>query len=155
MDVEVTRTSTAPPDEVWAIMTDLERTAEVLSSVTGIERLDDGDGVRVGTRWRETRELFGREASEELEVTAIDEDARRYVVEADRRGTHYRSQRSVSPDGEGSLLRMTFGAEASGLTGRLMARTVGRALETGTREALQQDLDDIAQAAEAAATEDA
>lgn len=145
----MTRETTATPDTVWAVVTDLERSVDVLSGVRAIERLDDGDGFGVGTRWRETRVMFGREASEVLEVTHVDEASRRYVVEAHAGGTHYSSTLEVAPTPAGSRVRMTFGAAQEGLVGRVLARTVGRAFESATRKALAQDLDEIAAAAEA------
>lgn len=148
MHVELQRETTADPATVWAVVTDLEGSVETLSGVTAVERVAGPEGFAVGTRWRETRVLFGKEASEEMEVTAI-ESGRSYTVEADNHGTHYVSRMIVEPSGEGSLLRMTFGAEQAGRFNRLLARTVGKAFEGATRKALQQDLDDIAAAAEA------
>ena len=151
MDVTVTRETTASPEQVWAVMTDIEGATETLSGVTVIERLDDGTGFGPGLRWRETREVFGKEATEELEVTAVD-PGRSYTVEADSGGTHYRSVLTVEPAAGGAVITMTFGAEQTG--GRIasfLTRTVGRLFQGPTRKALQQDLDDIAAAAEAAA----
>ena len=148
MQIELTQQTTASPADVWAVVTDIDGSATTLSGVTKIERLDDGEGFGVGRRWRETRVLFGKEASEEMEVTAVDE-GRSYTVEADNHGTHYVSDMIVEPTGDGSLLRMTFGAEQAGRFNRLMAKTVGKAFEGATRKALQQDLDDIVSAAEA------
>ena len=148
--ISVERAVAAPPSVVWGIITDLDRSAGVIASITAIERIDEGTGFGVGTRWRETRTLFGRQATEVLEVTAI-EDGRSYTVEADSRGAHYRSVLSVEPDGAGSRLSMSFEAEPSGTVAKLMAATIGRLFEGSTRKALKQDLDDIAAAAEAAA----
>lgn len=148
MQIEMERTTTAAPADVWAVMTDIEGSADRISGITEVERLDDGDGFGVGTRWRETRVLFGKEASEEMEVTAVDE-GHRYTVEAHNRGTHYVSDMIVEPAGTGSVLRMTFGAKQASKFSKLMARTVGKAFEGATRKALKQDLDDIAAAAEA------
>ena len=148
MQIEMERGTTAAPADVWAVMTDIEGSAETLSGVTRIERLDDGTGFGVGTRWRETRVLFGKEASEEMEVTAVDE-GHRYTVEAHNRGTDYVSDMIVEPAADGAVLRMTFGAKQAGRFSKLMAKTVGKAFEGATRKALQQDLDDIAAAAEA------
>ena len=150
MHIEVERTTTASPADVWAVVTDLEGSVETLSAVTAVERLDDGNGFGEGTRWRETRSMFGKEASEELEVTHV-EEGRSYTVEADNRGTHYSSQLLVEPTDGGSTIRMTFGAEQDGRFGRVLARTVGRAFEGATRRALEQDLEDIATAAESRA----
>lgn len=148
MEIEVEHTTTASPAAVWSVVTDLAGSAATLSGVTSVERLDDGDAFAVGTRWRETRVLFGKEATEELVVTDVDE-GRSYTVEADNRGTHYTSQLFVEPTDGGSTVRMTFGAEQSGRVGRLLARTIGKAFEGATRQMLEQDLVDIAAAAEA------
>lgn len=150
MEVTVTRETTASPEQVWAVMTDIEGTTETLSGVTVIERLDGGSGFEPGLRWRETREVMGKEATEELEVTAVD-PGRSYTVEADSGGTHYRSVLTVEPSASGATITMTFGAEQTG--GRIasfLAMTVGRLFQGPTRKALQQDLDDIAATAEAA-----
>lgn len=147
MHVEVAKETTASPADVWDVVTDLEASVATMRGITAVERLDDGGDFEVGTRWRETRVMFGREATEELEVTAVDE-GRSYTVEADNRGTHYVSELIVEPAGDGAVIRMTFGAEQGGRLNRLLASTVGRAFEGATRKALQQDLDDIAAAAE-------
>ena len=150
MEIEVRRATSADPGDVWAVLTDLEGSVATLSGVTAVDRLDDGDDFGVGTRWRETRVLLGREASEELVVTAV-EEGRSYTVEADSRGTHYTSQVRVAPADGGSTISMTFAAEQEGRLGRVLARTVGRAFEGATRKALEQDLEDVAAAAEARA----
>lgn len=152
MELTVTRETTASPEAVWDVMTDIEGTTQTLTGVTGIERLDDGEGFEAGLRWRETRQVLGEEATEELEITAVD-PGRSYTVEADSGGTHYRSVVAVTPSATGSTIAMTFGAEQSG--GRIssfLAMTVGRLFQGPTRKALQQDLDDIAAAAEARAS---
>lgn len=81
----------------------------VRSAVDSVERLDDGDGFNVGTRWRETRTMFGRQAAEEMEVTAVDV-SRSYRVVAAGASTTYGS---------------TLTVEALGLE-RITQRRVGR-----------------------------
>ena len=50
----VERDVSAPAETVWAIVTDLDRTAEVISAITALERTDGGSGFGVGSAWRET-----------------------------------------------------------------------------------------------------
>lgn len=146
--IRIARPVAAPADRVWTILTDLERTAGAMSAVDRVERLDDGPDFGVGTRWRETRTVFGKEATEELTITAL-EPGRSYVVEAESRGAHYRSELGVEPTSDGaSRLWMTFGAEPDGLIGRIMGATLGRLFEGATRRMLERDLDDLAGAAE-------
>jgi carbon monoxide dehydrogenase subunit G len=146
--IRIERDVAAPPDRVWSTLTDLDRSPQVLSGVDRIERLDDGAGFAVGTRWRETRTMFGKEATEVMWVTAM-EPGRSYVVEAESRGVHYRSELGVSSEGdEASRLWMTFDAEPRTLGGRIMGATIGLLFRGATRKMLARDLDDIAVVAE-------
>ncbi len=129
------------------MITDLDRSPETISGIRDVERLEGGAGFEVGTKWRETRVMFGREATEVMEVTALD-PGRSYTVEADSRGAHYRSTMTVEPAAGGSLVTSTFGGEPAGVVGKVLAATVGRLFQGATRKALQKDLDDIAAAAE-------
>jgi carbon monoxide dehydrogenase subunit G len=142
----VSRHVDAPPERVWAVLTDLEHAPDVIRAIDAVE-VHTGPGFGVGTRWTETRTMMGRTASETMEVTAVD-PGRSYVVEAASGGTRYRSEFDVVPDGGGTQLTMTFAGQPSGLGTRLMAATIGRLFATATRRALAADLDDVAQASE-------
>ncbi len=145
--VEVSRTIAATPARVWALVTDLADSERVIKGITKIERLDDGQGFGIGTRWRETRIMFGREATEEMEVTAIDE-GHSYVVEADSKGAHYRSVITVDAADEGTLLTMSFVGEPKGVAAKALAATLGRMFQGATRKAFEKDVADIAAAVE-------
>lgn len=142
----VTRRIAAPPERVWQVLTDLDRSPEVISAIQSIERVR-GEGFDVGTRWRETRTMFGREATEELEVTSLD-PGKGYVVETDGEGTHYRTEFVLDGDGGGTEVTMTFSAESEGTVARLMEATIGRLFVGATRRAVAADLDDIAHASQ-------
>jgi uncharacterized membrane protein len=146
--LNVGREVEASADAVWRVVTDLDNSPQVISAIGRVERLDGRDGFGVGTRWRETRQMFGKEATEAMEVTAID-PGRSYTVESDARGAHYTSTITVDSLGEHrSRLSMTFSGEPKGPVSRLAAATIGKLFEGATRKALQSDLDDIAGAAQ-------
>ena len=146
----VSRDIAASATTVWATITDIDGSAEVLTAVERIERLDDRASFGVGVRWRETRVMFGRESTEELEVTEV-EPQRRYTVRAEASGTSYTSVLQVEPLGEHHCrLTMSFSGQPSGMLGRLLAATLGRWFRRATRDALRQDLADIAARAEGA-----
>jgi carbon monoxide dehydrogenase subunit G len=148
-ELTVTQDVDAGPESVWAIITDLDAFERTISAIEKVERLDDGTGFGVGTRWRETRTMFGRTATEEMEVTSID-DNRSYVTEANSHGAHYRTVMTVEPVASGkSRLSTTFGAEPHGMVTKVVAATIGRLFERSTRKALEQDLAEIAAAAQA------
>lgn len=142
----VTRRIAAPRERVWEVLTDLDRSPEVIGAIQSVERVR-GDGFGVGTRWRETRTHLGREVTEELEVTALD-SGERYVVEADGAGTHYRSEFALEGDGGGTEVTMTFASEPSGSLARVLDTVVGRLFAGTTRKALAADLEDVAHASQ-------
>ncbi len=146
-EIKVTREISAPPDRVWSVLTDLDAAPQMISGIEAVERLDGGGEFRVGTRWQETRTMFGRQATEEMEVTALDE-GRSYTVEADGHGAHYTSTITVEPAAAGSRVVMTFAGEPQGTVAKVLAATVGRLFQGATRKALAKDLDDVASAAE-------
>lgn len=146
-DLSVSRHIAAPTEEVWSIITDLEGSVETISGITSIERLDGGADFGVGTRWRETRKMFGKEATEEMEVTSL-EVQRSYTTVADGHSVHYMSTMSVEAAGDGTLLSMTFDAAPQGGFAKFMAATVGRLMKGATRKMIARDLEDIAKAVE-------
>lgn len=149
--IEISRTIDAPAAQVWATVTDLDGAAEVISGIESLEILEGASTFGVGTRWRETRTLFGKQATEEMRVTGID-PGRSYEVTADSHGTVYLSTFTILPvDDRTSRLEMTFDAEAQSVFGKVMANTVGRLFLGATKKALVRDIDDIAAAAERAA----
>lgn len=146
--IRLSRQVAAPPDRVWAVLTDLDGAEQTLTGVTRIERIS-GDGYEVGTRWRETRTMFGRDATEEMWVAEV-EPAHRTVVKAGSAGTDYTTVFTLAPAGSGTSLTMTFSADAGkSALNRLMAATVGRLGARFARKAMAADLRDIAARAEA------
>src|SRR5690606_16565810 len=72
---------------------------EVLRNVTRVERMTDGP-YAVGTRWRETRRMMGREETEEMWVAESD-PLRRTVVAASSGGAEYRTTFELEPQPDG------------------------------------------------------
>ncbi|MBT2421588.1 SRPBCC family protein [Streptomyces sp. ISL-22] len=132
---------------VWEALTDLAGMERVLSGVSKVEIITEG-AFGVGTRWRETRRMFGKEATEEMWVTAC-EPPDRYVVEAESHGTHYVSEWLLRADGpSATTVRMTFTAVPPGGVMGLLARILGGVGARAVSQAVARDLDDIAAAVE-------
>jgi len=148
-NLDISRDVSASAAAVWTIMTDLENAADTISAIQSIVILSEPQGFDVGTTWRETRTMFGKQATEEMSVTQVDPGTS-YVVEAESNGARYTTIMKVVATGEdSSTISMSFGAEPTGTMAKLMGATVGKLFENATRKALAQDLDDIAAAAEA------
>ncbi|WP_351227847.1 SRPBCC family protein [Streptomyces sp. NPDC002133] len=141
--VVVERRIAASQGPVWEALTDLKDMERVLSGVDKVEILTDG-AFDAGTRWRETRRMFGKEATEELYVTAS-EPPERYVVEADSHGTHYISEFVLRADGpQTTTVRMTFSATPPGGFTGLLAKVLGPLGERAVAKAIARDLADVA-----------
>ncbi|MFC6014244.1 SRPBCC family protein [Nocardia lasii] len=138
----------APVEHVWDVLTDLDGAVEILSGVTRIERLD-GAGYAVGTRWRETRKIMGKEATEEMVVTEV-EPRRRTVIAAEAGDISYRTEFTVAPTATGTLLTMTFAGTSNATGVRALLEKLMAPLGTAvTRKMMTADLADIARAAQA------
>ena len=146
-ELVVTHDSSAGPEKVWSVLTDLDNAATTISAIEKVERLDGGRGFELGTTWRETRTMFGKKATEDMTVTALD-PGRSYTTEARSHGAHYLSTNQVEPIGGGSRITVTFGAEPTSAISKIFAGTIGRLFDNATRKALAKDLTEIAVAAE-------
>ncbi|MER5937559.1 SRPBCC family protein [Streptomyces sp. NPDC001928] len=148
--VAVERRIAAGQGTVWESLTDLRGMVHVLSGVTGVEVLTDG-AFGVGTRWRETRRMFGKEATEEMWVTLC-EPPERYVAEARSHGSHYISEWLVRADGPSdTTVRMTFTGVTSGAVAGVLAKLLGSIGNRAVSKAIAKDLEDIATAVESRA----
>lgn len=159
---QVSRHVEAPAAVVWEVLTDLEGMARHLPGILRLERLsDDGPGTyRRGTRWRETRRMFGREASEVMEVAAVDPQRRTDIV-AEHDGVRYDTGFDLTPAGngaepDGTDLLFWFSATQvgppptgiKGLASKVSMKVVGPIALKATRKKMESELEHIAHRAE-------
>jgi hypothetical protein len=146
--ISVSRESTAAPEALWRVVVGMDDWVDVVDAIEVVERLDDGDGFGLGTAWRETRTMFGKKATEDMEVTEYQEGVR-YATAAESHGSKYFSEIRVDAADTGSRITMSFRGEPQRALTKVMDATIGRLFLGATRKALAKDLDDIAAAAEA------
>jgi uncharacterized protein YndB with AHSA1/START domain len=116
--VVVERTIAAPPERVFAVASDIHRWAQIVPAIERVEVLTPGP-MAAGTRFRETRRMMGREATEEMTVTAFD-PPRGYVLGAESHGCRYRTELRFEPAGAGTRMVFDFGAEPLAFGARVM-----------------------------------
>ncbi|KXP04776.1 SRPBCC family protein [Tsukamurella tyrosinosolvens] len=140
MRITSTVTVAAPRTAVFAAFADIENAPARMS---GIESVDFVSDVRtgLGTRWRETRRMYGRAATEEMEITAFDAPSG-YTVEADGPGVRYRTEFRFEDDGAGTRVTMTFGGEPTTTVSRILA-VLTKPLTGSVRKAVEADLADM------------
>lgn len=135
----------APPERVFVLATDVARWPELITAIGRVELLTPGP-LDVGTRFRESRTMYGREASEEMTVAAL-EPPRRFVLTAESHGTRYRADHTFEAERGGTRLTLDFEGVPVTLAARL-AMPLGWMLRGSVRRHLEQDLADLKRAAE-------
>lgn len=138
----------AAPERVFDVCTDLANAPNRIRAITKMELLTPGP-VGTGTRFRETRVLFKREASETMEITRF-ERPHAWDFTCESHGCRYLTQWRVHPKDEGrsSELELRFHAQPLGLGARLLSVMTWLMLRLCRKETAK-DLEDMAAAAEA------
>lgn len=147
--LELVQHVNAPVDAVWRVLTDIPGSARTLSSVTRVEILTPGEYAE-GFRWRETRKMMGKEATEEMCVSDLDKPEST-TVKAHSNGADYTTRFTLAPvNGGGTRLTMFFGAELAhpGVFAKVLMALFGKLGLNMTRKQMAKDLEEIAAKAE-------
>ena len=148
MFVEVQVAINGPRPAIWAVMTDIEDAAKLISGIETIEVLEKPASGLVGLRWRETRMLFGKPATAEKWITEAAENEF-YRTRAEDNGFVFISTMSLSESGTGgTTLTSTHDSQPQGFVARLMSIPMKLFFRGVARKALLQDLNDIKAAVE-------
>lgn len=136
----------APAERVFEIASDFRNAPQRISGIERLEILTDGP-VGKGTRFKETRIMFKKEATEEMEVLEWD-PPRSYTLGADSCGMRWRSVVRCTPEGpQRTKLEMDSGGTPLTLTARLMT-PLGFVFKGAAKKAFEKDLQDLKRAAE-------
>jgi uncharacterized membrane protein len=104
--LKVARHINAPRDLVFQLATDISQWPQRIACIDRIEMLTDGP-LRVGSRFREARKMFGQEAVEEMEVTGF-EPPHRFKLQAESCGVLFISEHEFRSDISGTLVELTI-----------------------------------------------
>ncbi len=149
MEISAQVTINAPINQVWAAVADIENAATRISGIDAVEILAPASDGLVGLKWRETRTLFGKTATEVMWITdAVENEF--YDTRAESHGSIYRTRISVAQDPTGTTLTMRFRGEPVTFVAKLFTVPMGWMVKGSMRKVVQQDLEDIKKAVEAA-----
>jgi uncharacterized protein YndB with AHSA1/START domain len=140
----VSRRIEAPPERLYALMTDLRNAPAVVPAIRSVEILTDGS-VRVGTRFKETRVVFGREHAETFEVTEL-ASSRAFGMGCTSCGARYDSRFTFRPDGHGTIVELTMTVEPLTAYARILGFLMRPMMKKMVAE-YAEDLDAVAAAA--------
>ena len=118
MNMQLSETINAPIGKVFDVFSDLHTADQRIEEIVNIEVLTDGP-IGVGTRFRETRIMFGRESTEEMEITRF-EPNKGYCVEADSCGAHFQTEFRFRENGDRTDVEMVTKTQAVSLFAKLM-----------------------------------
>jgi carbon monoxide dehydrogenase subunit G len=135
----VSTTVSAPIEQVFAVYTDLEKAVERIPDITALEILSEGP-FGEGTRWRETRLMFKKEATEEMQVTGFD-PPKSYTVEAESHGMRYSTIFLFAPEGDGTKVSWTFTGTALSLGAKVMAPIFNVLMKGTMTKCMRRDLE--------------
>lgn len=100
------------PKDVFDFITASDNAPKVVPSVKSMVKLTEGP-VHVGTRYRETRLMNGKEQQAELEVVACDPN-QKYAVRNVTEGVEFVYQYTFHPEANGTRVDLVCEAKASG-----------------------------------------
>jgi hypothetical protein len=141
----LTKQVAAAPATVFAVFSDLEHAAGRVTAISKLDLVTPGP-VAVGTRFRETRKMFGKDWTEEMEITALD-PGRSYEVTARSCGAEFRTLFQFAPEGSGTRVEVHLTPRALSLFAKLMKPLSWLMMGT-MKKCVDQDLEDLKKAAE-------
>ncbi|MGH7674344.1 MAG: SRPBCC family protein [Gemmatimonadales bacterium] len=115
----------APPARVFAATTDFDAMRNWMPGFVGVDKLTAGPFSK-GTKFRETRKMFGREATEHFEVTGYEAGKQvEFFVDgtkgSSRRG-EYRFRYAFTPSAKGTTVTINGEISGMGKVGELIGR---------------------------------
>jgi uncharacterized protein YndB with AHSA1/START domain len=133
----VTRTINAPVEVVFKTVSDINQFSKAVPHIVKVEFLSDVKSG-VGTRFRETRLMKGKEAATELEVAEFVANDRIRLV-ADSHGTVWDSLFVVKPENGQTSLTLTMDAKTDKLIPKIINFMIGGMIKKG----VEQDMDAV------------
>ncbi len=135
----------APREVVFDTALDLQSAAENIRGIQKLEVLTDGP-VGIGTRFRETRVMFKKEATEIMEIVVMERPSR-YVLKAESHGSKYLTSYDLEEVDSGTRLTMNFSSEPQTIAAKVLG-VVFSLMMGAMRKAVEKDLDDLKAAVE-------
>lgn len=122
------------PKDVFDFITTSENAPKIVQSVTSMIKLTEGP-PRVGTRYRETRSMNGKEQQAELEIVEF-EPAKKYAMQNVTSGIETVYRYNLQPERDGTLVDLVCEVKAKGIK-KLMLPLVAAFLKKEDGDHLQ------------------
>lgn len=149
MEVTVRGHAAVAPERAWEMVVTVERYPGLVGSYVSVEPITAG-ARGVGTRWRQTRTVFGRRHAQVLEITEWD-PPREMTTTAVESGAIYTTRHRLDGSPDGTRIEVRFEVRSSSALATLFQRLLGSRMLKSTESAMRRDLADLIVAMETAA----
>lgn len=136
--ITVTRTINAPPELVFTTVADIRQFSKAVPGIVKYEFLAEVQSG-IGTRFRQTRLINGKEGTTELEVTEFVANNRIRLVTDDQHGTVWDTVFAVTTENGRTVLTMTMDANSH----KWMAKIFLFFIMGMVRRAVESDMDSV------------
>ena len=141
MSVVVSQNIKASKDKIWEMITDIENAQKNISAILKINILNKPENGVVGLRWEETREMFGKKATETMWIEKA-EEGKWYETTAHNCGCIYSTRIEISEVSGAVNLTMTFNSTPQTLVAKITT-LIGLLFKGMIRKALEKDLREL------------
>ena len=131
-----------PIEDVWKAIVDFKNCSNYIESIVKLEIIDDPKDTLVGFKWKETRVMFGKEATETMWITDYVENEF-YQTRAESHGSIYISRLSIELEEKHTKLTKSFSAEAQTFSAKIISTCMGFIIKGSMKKAVMKDLDNI------------
>ena len=131
-----------PLEDVWKAIIDFKNCSNYIESIVKLEIIDEPKDTLIGFKWKETRVMFGKEATETMWITDYVENEF-YQTRAESHGSIYISRLSIERVEKHSILTMSFSADAQTFFVKIFSLCMGFVIKGSMKKALIKDLNDI------------
>ena len=135
-------------EKTWSTLIDLDRYPSRVKSYEAIEWLTS-EKSGVGAKWQQTRKVYGKNHTQTIDVVEWREPTS-FAMTATEAGAIYLTRYSLgeSKDGETTDVSASFEVQPNNLFSKIFVKLIGKKILGSTRETLQNDLSDLANAEE-------
>lgn len=140
MQMNLGQVVNAPIEKVFEVFTDFVNVAERVEGIQRVEILTDGP-AGPGTRFKETRVIFGCKSTEEMEVTEFISNEF-YVVEANTCGSHFKSTFRFNSQGTKTAVEVEIETSAVTMFAKLL-QPLGRIMSGSMKKCMMSDIDQL------------
>ena len=131
-----------PKADVWKAVTDIPNAVGMISGILSVEVLENPEAGLVGFKWKETRKMFGKEATEIMWITDA-ADNEYYCTRAESHGSVYKTRLSLNDDDGNTRLTMAFTGEPQTMGAKILSFVMGGFMKGSMEKELRKDLTDI------------